>query len=92
MLAKYSPCLPGGIETAVREFLNFVEMTSSDVEIDVYCFGESNDDLEWGQRVTIRQCRTILTIWSTPFSGSMFRKVGRSANSYDVVHLHLPSP
>lgn len=92
MLAKYSPSQPGGIETAVREFLKYIEVTSRGIELDVYCFGDNCGDVKIGEDVTIRDFRTTLTICSTPFSYSMLCQVRQEARSYDVVHLHLPNP
>lgn len=91
-IGKYYPPFFGGIEKVNFDLVE--NLNTSEIKTDVLCFNHQKGKtvVEEKSGYKIFRCSTLLTLFSTPISLSIFKILKSIHQQYDIIHIHLPNP
>lgn len=89
-IGKYYPPYLGGMEKVTFDLVE--GLNQKEVQTDVLCFNTENQTKIEEDKYKIIRISVFATLFSTPFSFSIFSQLKKIHRKYDLVHLHLPNP
>lgn len=89
-VGKYYPPYMGGIEKVTYDLVE--TLNSNNIQTDVLCFNSSPKTIVQTGKYTIYRESRITSFKSTPISFTVFFRIKKICENYDLVHVHLPNP